>query len=94
MLAESCFAFLVMTGDDTHRDGTAHARENVVHEIGLCQGKLGRKRAIVLLEEGCTEFSNIAGLLQLRFTRGQLLAISEDIRRVLEREGVLADHAR
>jgi hypothetical protein len=93
MLNESIFAFLVMTADDAHEDGSRHARENVVHEIGLCQGRMGRKRAIVLLEDGCAEFSNILGLVQLRFTRGSLLAQSEEIRRVLEREGVLSPGA-
>jgi predicted nucleotide-binding protein len=34
----------------------------VIHEAGLFQGKLGFARAIVLLEQDCNEFSNIAGL--------------------------------
>ena len=29
------------------------ARMNVIHEVGLFQGRLGFERAIVLLEEGC-----------------------------------------
>jgi predicted nucleotide-binding protein len=89
MLDESSFAFLVMTAEDLHNDGSRHARENVVHEIGLFQGRLGFKRAIVLLEEGCEEFSNLAGVGQIRFPRGNVLAKSEEIRMVLEREGML-----
>lgn len=89
MLNTSAFAFLVMTGDDEHADGTSHARENVVHEIGLFQGRHGFERAIVLLEEGCEEFSNIRGVTQIRFPRGNILAVSEDIRDVLVREGLL-----
>ena len=56
-----------MTAEDEHSDGTTHARENVVHEAGLFQGKLGFSKAIILLEEGCKEFSNIEGLGQIRF---------------------------
>jgi len=89
MLDASGFAFLIMTAEDEHADGAIHARENVVHEVGLFQGRHGFLRAIVLLEEGCAEFSNIHGLVQIRFPPGDLLARSEEIRRVLEREGFL-----
>lgn len=62
---------------------------NVIHEIGLFQGRLGFSRAIVLLEDGCVEFSNIHGIVQLRFRQGELIAQAEEIRRILEREGLL-----
>jgi hypothetical protein len=35
MLDASCIAFLVMTAEDQHANSTLHARENVVHEVGL-----------------------------------------------------------
>ena len=89
MLESSSLAFLVMTAEDEHADGTRHSRENVIHEAGLFQGRYGFTRAIVMLEEGCTEFSNIHGIGQLRFPRGNILACSEEVRRVLEREGFL-----
>jgi len=89
MLDSAVFAFLVMTAEDEHADETMHARENVIHEAGLFQGCLGFRRAIVLLEEGCAEFSNIKGLGQIRFPTGNIGVISEEIRKVLEREGLL-----
>jgi predicted nucleotide-binding protein len=89
MLARAEFAFLVLTGEDEQADGSVNARLNVVHEAGLFQGKLGFRRAIVLLEEGCQEFSNIHGLGQIRFQRGNIAASFEEIRRVLEREELL-----
>ena len=88
MLEESCMAFLIMTGEDEQADGSLHARENVIHEAGLFQGKLGFKRAIILIEEGCQEFSNIHGLGQIRFPQGNIRAVFEDIREVLERESI------
>lgn len=87
-LEEARFAFLVMTGEDEYPDGL-HARENVIHEIGLFQGHLGFGKAIVLLEEGCREFSNIHGLGQIRFDKGTIEAKTEEIRKVLEREGII-----
>jgi hypothetical protein len=90
MLASSGFALLVMTAEDEHADQTHHARENVIHEVGLFQGRLGFRKAIVLLEEGCAEFSNIIGLSQIRFPKGRIAACFEEVRRVLEREGMVA----
>jgi predicted nucleotide-binding protein len=90
MLSQANFAFLVMTAEDEHKDESLHARENVIHEIGLFQGRLGFNRAIILLEEECKEFSNIHGIGQIRYPKGYLKATFEEIRGVLEREGVLA----
>ena len=89
MLNNAAFACLIMTAEDEQADGTKAARANVIHEAGLFQGRLGFERAIVLLEDGCDEFSNITGLSQLRYPAGRISAIFEDLRAVLEREGLL-----
>jgi len=94
MLNSANFAFLVMTAEDEHVDGTVHPRENVVHEAGLFQGKLGFKRAIVLLQEDCKQFSNIEGLTQIRFPQSNIDAVFEEVRAVLEREGILPQTGR
>ena len=62
---------------------------NVVHEAGLFQGRLGFTKAIILLEDGCQGFSNIEGLGQIRFPKGNIQSAFEEIRRVLEREGLI-----
>jgi hypothetical protein len=89
MVDRSCFAFLVMTAEDEHADASLHARENVIHEVGLFQGRLGFAKAIVLLEDSCAQFSNIEGLGQIRFPAGNISAKFEEVRQVLEREGVI-----
>jgi len=89
MLDAAAFAFLVLTAEDELADGSEVARQNVVHEAGLFQGKLGNERAILMLEEGCEEFSNIHGIGQIRFPKGNIAAVFEDVRRVLEREGLI-----
>jgi predicted nucleotide-binding protein len=91
MLDASGIAFLVLTAEDEQKDGSLAARQNVIHEAGLFQGRLGLMRAIVLLEEGCEEFSNIHGLGQIRFPAGRVSAAFEEVRQVLEREGFLAN---
>lgn len=88
MLDAAAIAFVVMTAEDEMVDGATQARMNVVHEAGLFQGRLGFTRAILLLEEGCAEFSNIQGLGQIRFPKGNIGAAFEEIRLVLEREGL------
>jgi predicted nucleotide-binding protein len=89
LLDSAGFAFVIMTAEDEQPDGKMHARLNVVHEIGLFQGRLGFKRAIVLLEEGCEEFSNVIGLGQIRFPKGNIKAAFDEVRGVLEREQML-----
>ena len=89
MLEESCIAFLIMTGEDKQADGSLHARENVIHEVGLFQGRLGFERAIILLEEGCEDFSNIHGITYIPFLKGKIEATFGEILKVLKRESIL-----
>ena len=88
MLNEASIAFLIMTGEDEQPDGKFSPRMNVVHEAGLFQGRLGFERGIILLEEGCEDFSNIDGLGQIRFPKGSIKYAFEEVRRVCEREGL------
>ena len=80
MLTESSFALIVMTDDDETADGQTRARQNVVHELGLFQGRLGFNRAIMVAESELEAFSNIDGVQQIRFnyniaeTYGDVLA--------------------
>jgi predicted nucleotide-binding protein len=89
MLDNAAFAFLVLTAEDEQGDGTMRARENVVHEAGLFQGRLGFRKAIVVLEEGCNPFSNIEGLTRMQFPKGNIRSIFQEAREILEREKLL-----
>jgi predicted nucleotide-binding protein len=92
MMEASAFAILVMTGEDRRSEGTLHARENVVHEIGLFQGRLGNERAIVLRQEGTSIPSNLHGLTYIEFPkRGFKVATPAraQVRAALDREGLL-----
>ena len=91
MLDAAAVAFFILTAEDEQADGALRARMNVIHEVGLFQGRLGFTKAIVLLEDGCEEFSNIEGLGQIRFPKGNIESKFEDIRLVLEREGLLEE---
>jgi predicted nucleotide-binding protein len=89
MLGRADFAFLILTGEDDQATGEVHPRLNVVHEAGLFQGKLGFKKAIILLEEECEKFSNVHGLNDIRFPKGKIEAAFEQLRGVLEREKLI-----
>lgn len=89
MLNNAVFAFMILTAEDAEPDGTVRARLNVIHETGLFQGRLGFKKAIVLLENGCEVFSNIDGLGQIRFPKDGISTAFEQVRAVLEREQVI-----
>lgn len=89
MLEAAAIGFVIMTAEDETSEGVMRARMNVIHEVGLFQGRLGFARGIVMLEDGCEEFSNIQGLGQIRFPKGRISAAFEEVRQVLEREGIL-----
>ena len=89
MLDAAAIALVIMTAEDETADGQLQARMNVIHEVGLFQGRLGFTKAIVLVEDGCQEFTNIQGLGQIRFPAGNIAASFEEVRRVLERENVI-----
>lgn len=90
MLDNACFAILVMTAEDRLTDGKRKARQNVVHEIGLFQGRLGFPRAVILKEEGVDEFSNIRGLTYIPFEKGQIQKAIPEVERVLFRERIIS----
>jgi hypothetical protein len=86
MLTASSFALLVFTGEDEDSAGRLHPRDNVIHEAGLFQGQLGWARAIILLEDGTVEFSNIHGIQQIRFSRGHIASTFGDVVATVNRE--------
>lgn len=68
MLSVSTMAFLVHTKEDeTNSPDRWRARQNVVHETGLFQGRLGFDKAIVIEEAGVEHYSNLDGIQYIRY---------------------------
>lgn len=86
MASKSSFALLVMTAEDEQPDGAFRCRQNVVHETGLFQGTLGFSRAIVLMENGVEEFSNIQGIQQIRYQESNIKETFGEVLATLRRE--------
>jgi predicted nucleotide-binding protein len=84
MLSDAGIAFLVLTAEDERIGGAMVARQNVIHEVGLFQGRLGFLRAIVVLEDGCERFSNIDGLGYIGFPPGRISAAFGKVQEILE----------
>ena len=80
------FAVLVVTGDDTAHDGVVRARQNVIHEIGLFQGRIGFERVALLEQEGLEGFSNIDGLQRIPFQGIKIEQCFYELDRMLRRE--------
>jgi predicted nucleotide-binding protein len=68
------FACVLLTPDDEgHRVGTPEekkyrARQNVILELGMVLGRLGRRRVAILTKESVEQPSDIAGLIYIPFT--------------------------
>jgi hypothetical protein len=86
MLGKTSLALLVLTAEDEAAAGAMRARQNVVHELGLFQGKLGFTRAIALVEEGVELFSNLDGIQQIRYPGGRIRETFGDVLGVIRRE--------
>ncbi len=86
LLQENSFAILIYSGEDKQEDGSLRARQNVIHETGLFQGKLGFSRAIVLREEGTEMLSNLAGIQYIEFPKGKVSAAVGEVLATLRRE--------
>ncbi|PQJ26146.1 hypothetical protein BSZ31_15510 [Limnobacter sp. SAORIC-690] len=86
LVKTSTFALLVLTAEDEQADGAVRARQNVIHETGLFQGALGFSRAIMLLEQGVENFSNVDGIQQIRFAAGSIRETFGDVLATLRRE--------
>lgn len=89
MLNKSSFAVLILTAEDETEDGLRRARQNVIHEAGLFQGRLGFKEVVLLKQEGVEDLSNLAGLQYIPFGGESIEQTFYDLSRVLKREGVL-----
>jgi predicted nucleotide-binding protein len=89
LLDSSTFAVLVVTAEDATTTGTLRARQNVVHEVGLFQGKLGFKKVALLQQEGIESFSNIDGLQTIRFSEQRIEAAFPELERMMKREGLV-----
>jgi predicted nucleotide-binding protein len=89
LLDSSTFAVLVVTGEDATATGTLRARQNVIHEVGLFQGKLGFKKVALLEQDGTESFSNIDGLQTIRFPDQRIEAAFPELERMMRREGLI-----
>lgn len=89
-LLDTCsFAIVVMTGDDETADGAHRARQNVLHEIGLFQGRLGFDRVAILVQDGIEKFSNIDGLQYISFGGNKIEHTYFELEQMLRRERVI-----
>lgn len=76
------FAIIVLSAEDEQADGAMRAA-GVIHEAGFFQGRLGFARAIVVLQDGVQNLSNLAGLQYVSFehdirdTYGEILSTSK-----------------
>jgi len=90
MLEQVNFAVIVMTAEDATADGQMRARENVVHEAGLSQGKLGFKKVVIVKQEGLEVPSNLAGLQCISFTDNKVSQAFYDLRLSLKNAGLIS----
>lgn len=86
-LLDACgFAVIVATGEDKSEEGL-RARQNVVHETGLFQGKLGFGRVAILTQNRVETYSNLSGLLVIPFDGDHIEQTFSELDKVLRHAG-------
>jgi predicted nucleotide-binding protein len=88
-LDRAVLAVIVMTGEDATIDNRKLARQNVVHEAGLFQGKLGFEQVILLKEEGVEGFTNVQGLVYIPFNPQDITTSFHKLRNALSKRGLV-----
>jgi predicted nucleotide-binding protein len=89
MMGQADFAILILTAEDETAVGSKRARQNVIHEVGLFQGRLGFKKAVILKQHGLEDFTNVDGLQYIGFDGERIDQTFFDLERVLKREKLL-----
>ncbi len=89
MLDQSTFAVLVLTAEDQTEEGDRRARQNVIHEAGLFQGRLGFDKAILLVQQGLEGFTNIDGLQYIPFSDENIEETFYQLQRTMKQKGII-----
>ncbi|WP_371666053.1 PfkB family carbohydrate kinase [Streptomyces sp. NBC_01241] len=86
-LQRCTFAICVLTAEDTTDEGHRVARQNVIHEIGLFQGRHGFDRVLVLAEDGCATLPETADARTATFPRHAIDKAFWSLDQALRRSG-------
>lgn len=86
---ETGFAIVVMTAEDETSTNTKRTRQNVIHEIGFFQGKLGFEKVAILKQDNVESFSNIDGIQYIPFSGDDISQTFYELQRVLKREHII-----
>ncbi len=86
---ETGFAIVVMTAEDETSTNTKRTRQNVIHEIGFFQGKLGFEKVAILKQDNVESFSNIDGIQYIPFSGDNISQTFYELQRVLKREHII-----
>ena len=89
MLNQATYAVLVLTAEDQTEEGGKRARQNVIHEAGLFQGRLGFDKAVLLVQRGIEGFSNVDGLQHIPFTGDNIEETFYQLQRALKAKGII-----
>ena len=88
-LNKATYAILILSAEDETSDGKTRARQNVIHEAGLFQGRLGFNRVTLLKQDKTEDFSNVAGLQFIPFTGDNIEQTFYELQRILKKAGLL-----
>lgn len=81
------FAVCVLSGEDLTQDGRKRARQNVLHEAGLFQGRYGFDRVMLFVEEGCEVELDAIGLSTITFRKDAIDSTFWRLQKMIRTQG-------
>ena len=84
-LNKASYAILILTAEDETSDGGIRARQNVIHEAGLFQGRLGFNQVVLLKQDKTEDFTNIDGLQYISFNGDKIEQTFYELDRTLKK---------
>jgi len=84
-ITQSCGSCIsILSKDDQTSEGSFRARQNVIHELGFCQGAFGKNKVLYLIEDDVEEPSNISGINGCHFNEKNILKLKKHIKNFIE----------
>jgi hypothetical protein len=86
------YAICVLTAEDRNPGGVRMARQNVLHEVGLFQGRYGFDRVVVIADQACDYVPHAAVGSVLRY-RKNVAEVFGDLEMTLREKGLVGGAA-
>ena len=82
------FCVVILTKEDEQKGASEIIYQNIIHKIGLFQGRLGFNKTVLLKQDGIKFDTNFAGLQHITFSGSKIEQAFYELDKMLKREKI------